>query len=258
MDFGIVSEVLIMIQIKNLYKSFDDQKVLEGVSLEIPTGTITVILGRSGGGKSVLMKHIIGLLHADAGQVLVDGTDLMKLSDTNLNEFRKRFGMLFQNAALFDSLNVFDNVAFPLREHSKLSEEEIAKVVREKLDLVGLKKVDYKMSSELSGGMRKRVGLARAIALSPKILLYDEPTTGLDPLMTDSVNQLILETQRNLHVTSVIISHDIESTFALADKVAMLHEGKIVEQGPPSQFRKSENPFVRQFIEGRSETKVLN
>lgn len=246
-----------MIQIKNLYKSFGDQKVLDGVNLDIPTGTITVILGRSGMGKSVLLKHIIGLMHADSGEVKVDGIDLMKLSDSKLNEFRKRFGMLFQNAALFDSFNVFDNVAFPLREHSSLSENEITQVVKEKLALVGLHRVEHKMPSELSGGMRKRVGLARAIALSPKIILYDEPTTGLDPLMTDSVNHLILETQKKLHVTSVVISHDIESTFALADRVAMLHEGKIIEQGAPAQFRKSEHPFVKQFLEGRSEGKVL-
>ena len=212
-----------MIQIKNLHKSFDDQKVLDGVNLEIPSGTITVILGRSGVGKSVLLKHIIGLLHADAGEVKVDGTDLMKLSDADLNEFRKRFGMLFQNAALFDSLNVFDNVAFPLREHTSLSENEIAEIVKEKLALVGLHRINHKMPSELSGGMRKRVGLARAIALSPKIILYDEPTTGLDPLMTDSVNHLILETQKKLHVTSVLIRHDIVSTFFLADRLAMLH-----------------------------------
>lgn len=246
-----------MIQIKDLHKSFGNQKVLDGVNLEIPTGTITVILGRSGCGKSVLMKHMIGLLRADEGHVFVDGSDLMSLSDQSLNEFRKRFGMLFQNAALFDSLNVFDNVAFPLREHSQFSENEIAKIVKEKLDLVGLGGINHKMSSELSGGMRKRVGLARALALSPTIILYDEPTTGLDPLMTDSVNHLILETQRKLHVTSVVISHDIESTFALADKVAMLNEGKIIEQGSPTQFRKSEHPFVKQFLEGRSEGKVL-
>jgi len=246
-----------MIQIKNLHKAFGEQKVLEGVNLEIPTGTITVILGRSGMGKSVLLKHMIGLLRADAGQLIVDGKDLMSLSDVELYECRKRFGMLFQNAALFDSMNAFDNVAFPLREHSSHSEDEIADIVHEKLALVGLKDVDRKMPSELSGGMRKRVGLARAIALSPKIILYDEPTTGLDPLMTDSVNHLILETQKKLHVTSVVISHDIESTFFLADKVAMLHEGKIIEQGPPDQFRKSSHPFVRQFLEGRSEGKVL-
>ncbi len=246
-----------MIQINNLHKSFGEQKVLDGVNLEIPTGTITVILGRSGMGKSVLLKHMIGLLHADEGEVKVDGTDIMSLPDSDLYEFRKRFGMLFQNAALFDSLNVFDNVAFPLREHTKYTESEIAKIVQEKLALVGLFRIDHKMPSELSGGMRKRVGLARAIALSPKIILYDEPTTGLDPLMTDSVNRLILETQQKLHITSVVISHDIESTFFLADRVAMLHEGKIVEQSSPTQFRKSAHPFVKQFLEGRSEGKVF-
>lgn len=246
-----------MIQIKNLHKSFGEQKVLDGVNLEIPTGTVTVILGRSGAGKSVLLKHLIGLMLADSGEVRVDGTDIMSLPDGELYEFRKRFGMLFQNAALFDSLNVFDNVAFPLREHTPHSENEIADIVQEKLALVGLYKVAYKMPSELSGGMKKRVGLARAIALSPQIILYDEPTTGLDPLMTDSVNRLILETQKKLHVTSVVISHDIQSTFFLADRVAMLHEGKIVEQSSPAQFRNSSHPFVKQFLEGRSEAKVL-
>lgn len=246
-----------MIQIKNLHKSFGEQKVLDGVNLDIPEGSITVILGRSGAGKSVLLKHMIGLLKADSGQVLIDQKDLTKLSDFDLYECRKKFGMLFQNGALFDSLNVFENVAFPLKEHTQLSDEEIAAVVQEKLQLVGLSKVDHKMPSELSGGMRKRVGLARAIALSPEIILYDEPTTGLDPLMTDSVNHLILETQKKLNVTSVVISHDIESTFFLADKVAMLYEGKIIEQSSPEQFRKSAHPFVKQFLEGKSEGKVI-
>ncbi len=246
-----------MIQIKNLHKTFGTQKVLDGVNLDIPEGSVTVILGRSGAGKSVLLKHIIGLVHADSGQVLIDNKDLMSMSDFDLYECRKKFGMLFQNGALFDSLNVFENVAFPLREHTELSEQEIAEVVKEKLALVGLSKVDHKMPSELSGGMRKRVGLARAIALSPKIILYDEPTTGLDPLMTDSVNHLILETQKKLNVTSVVISHDIESTFFLADKIAMLYEGKIIEQSPPDQFRKSAHPFVKQFLEGKSEGKVI-
>lgn len=246
-----------MIQLKNLHKNFAGQKVLDGVNLDIPEGTITVILGRSGTGKSVLLKHIIGLLRADSGQVLIDNKDLMNMSDFELYECRKKFGMLFQNAALFDSLNVFENVAFPLREHSKFSEAEIADLVKEKLALVGLFNVDHKMPSELSGGMRKRVGLARAIALSPKIILYDEPTTGLDPLMTDSVNHLILETQKKLNVTSVVISHDIESTFFLADKIAMLYEGKIIEQSPPDEFRKSTHPFVKQFLAGKSEGKVI-
>jgi phospholipid/cholesterol/gamma-HCH transport system ATP-binding protein len=246
-----------MIQLINLHKSFGPQKVLDGVNLEIPEGSITVILGRSGEGKSVLIKHIIGLLTADSGQVVVDGIDIMKLKPADLNEFRKRFGMLFQNGALFDSLNVQDNVAFPLKEHTRLSKEEIDRIVEEKLALVGLRGIGHKMPAELSGGMRKRVGLARAIALSPQIILYDEPTTGLDPIMTDSVNNLILETQKKLHVTSVVISHDIESTFRVAGKVAMLHDGKIIAEGPPEKFKQSEHPFVRQFLEGKSGSEVV-
>jgi phospholipid/cholesterol/gamma-HCH transport system ATP-binding protein len=241
-----------MIQLINLYKSFNSHAVLRGVNLEIPSGGITVILGPSGEGKSVLLKHIIGLIRPDSGRVVVDGTDLAKLSDQELNEFRKRFGMLFQGAALFDSLTVEENVAFPLREHTMLPPDEIARKVREKLTLVGLEKAAGKMPSELSGGMRKRVGLARAIALEPKIILYDEPTTGLDPLMTEAINQLIVEMQKKLHVTSVVISHDVESTFEMADGVAMIHDGKIIERGTPEEFRKSAHPFVRKFLERSS------
>lgn len=237
-----------MIQLIDLHKSFNAHPVLRGVSLEIPAGKITVILGPSGEGKSVLLKHIIGLVRPDSGKVVVDGTDLSKLSDQELNEFRKRFGMLFQGAALFDSLTVEENIAFPLKEHTKLPLDEIAKKVREKLALVGLEKAIGKMPSELSGGMRKRVGLARAIALEPKIILYDEPTTGLDPLMTEAINQLIIEMQKKLHVTSVVISHDIESTFEMADGVAMIHDGKIVERGTPEEFRRSAHPFVQEFL----------
>ncbi len=245
-----------MIQIKNLHKSFGSQKVLDGLSLEIPPESVTVILGRSGEGKSVLLKHMIGLLHADEGQVIIDGVDLMQLEEADLNNFRKRFGMLFQNAALFDSLTVHQNVAFPLVEHTDYGDDDIDRIVKEKLALVGLKNIEHKIPSELSGGMRKRVGLARALALSPKILLYDEPTTGLDPIMTDSVDNLILETRKKLRVTSVVISHDLKATFRIADKIAMLHDGKIVEEGTPEEFRKSQHPFVRQFLEGRSEGAV--
>jgi len=245
------------IRLVKVHKSFGTQKVLDGVDLSIPGGSITVILGRSGEGKSVLLKHLIGLLKADQGQVFVDGIDITPMGPHDLNELRRRFGMLFQNGALFDSLNVFENVAFPLKEHSRLSRSEIEKTVIEKLALVGLKDVGKKMPAELSGGMRKRVGLARAIALSPEIILYDEPTTGLDPLMTDSVNNLILEMQKKLKVTSVVISHDIESTFQLADKIAMLHDGKIIEEGPPETFKKTQHPFVKKFLEGRSENEVI-
>ncbi len=241
-----------MIRFINVHKAFNSHPVLKGVDLEIPTGKLVVILGPSGEGKSVMLKHIIGLVRPDRGDVIVDGTDLSKLSDQELNEFRKRFGMLFQSAALFDSMTVEENVAFPLKEHTKLSPSEIETKVREKLSLVGLSKAIGKMPSELSGGMRKRVGLARAIALEPKIILYDEPTTGLDPLMTEAINLLIADMQKKLQVTSVIISHDVESTFEIADLVAMLHEGKIIAQGTPQEFKRSDHPFVRKFLE-RSE-----
>lgn len=241
-----------MIQFNSINKSFGSQRVLEGLNLTIPKGKITVIIGRSGEGKSVLLKHIMRLVEPDAGSVHVDGTDLSSLGERAMNEFRKKFGMLFQNAALFDSLNVYDNVAFPLREHTTMVSGAVKKRVHEVLELVGLKDVDFKMPSELSGGMRKRVGLARAIALTPQILLYDEPTTGLDPIMTDAIDQLIAGTQKSLGLTSVVISHDIKATFAIADKVAILHEGKILLEGGEAEFRNSKNPFIQNFLEGRA------
>lgn len=237
-----------MIQIIDLHKSFAGQPVLRGVNLTIRSGEVTVILGASGQGKTVLLKHMIGHLRPDSGRVLVDGVDITNLEDTTLNEVRKCFGMLFQSGALFDSLNVEENVAFPLKEHTDLSAEVIGRKVREKLKLVGLERVEQKMPSELSGGMRKRVGLARAIALEPKIILYDEPTTGLDPISTAAINHLIVEMQKKLRVTSVIISHDIESTFEIADHVAMLYQGMIVEEGNAEKFRASAHPYVREFL----------
>ncbi|MBI2338786.1 MAG: ABC transporter ATP-binding protein [Deltaproteobacteria bacterium] len=241
-----------MIELKNIHKSFGANKVLNGLNLTIPDGKITVILGRSGEGKSVLLKHIIGLLRPDKGHVVIYGTDLARLDDYALKEFRKKFGMLFQNAALFDSLNVFDNVAFPLREHTQMTAHQVHNRVHEVLSLVGLKNIDDKMPSELSGGMRKRVGLARAIALLPQILLYDEPTTGLDPIMTDAIDQLIINTQKQLGITSVVISHDIEASFRIADKIAMIHEGVILVEGTKEAFEKSKHPFVKQFLEGKA------
>lgn len=238
-----------MIRFEDVHKSFNGNAVLKGLSVELPKGKISVILGPSGEGKSVLLKHMIGLILPDKGRVVVEGTDLSTLDARGLNEFRKKFGMLFQNAALFDSFNVEDNVAFPLREHTDLSEAEITKRVNEKLALVGLEGASAKMPSELSGGMRKRVGLARAIALEPAIILYDEPTTGLDPLMTDTINRLIVATHHKTNVTSVIISHDIEATFQVADFVAMLQGGVIIEKGDPAAFQKSRQPFVRKFLE---------
>ncbi|MBU4288536.1 MAG: ABC transporter ATP-binding protein [Proteobacteria bacterium] len=237
-----------MIEIIKINKSFNGQKVLDDLDLNIEPEKITVVIGQSGGGKSVLLKHIIGLIRPDSGQIIVDGVDITNLNDKKLNEVRKKFGMLFQDAALFDSMTVGENIAFPLKEHTRLSIKEINKVVDDKLNLVGLENVTHKMPSELSGGMRKRVGLARAIALDPKIVLFDEPTTGLDPIMRESVDELIVATQKRTKATFVVISHDIESTFVIAHKVAMLYQGRIVAVGTPDEIRSSNNPFVRRFI----------
>ncbi|MDD5712995.1 MAG: ABC transporter ATP-binding protein [Smithellaceae bacterium] len=242
-----------MIRLIEVHKSFGPQKVLDGLNLEIERGKTTVIIGRSGGGKSVLLKHVIGLLKPDSGQVLIDGVDITKLNDRELNEIRKKFGMLFQEAALFDSMTVGENVAFPLREHTKMKEDEIRDTVAERLRVVGLKGVETKMPSELSGGMRKRVGLARAIALRPQIVLFDEPTTGLDPVMTEAVNQLIMDTQRSFDLTCVVISHDVQSIFRIGQKIAMLHEGRIIACGTPDVIETSDNPVIRQFLAGSIE-----
>lgn len=247
-----------MIELKNLHKRFGSLRVLNGLNLEIPKGKITVIIGRSGEGKSVLLKHLMGLMKADSGQVVVEGQSVFDMDDQKLNDFRKNFGMLFQHAALFDSMTVSENISFPLKEHSQLSDFKIKERVNDLISAVGLKKsVLPKYPSELSGGMRKRVGLARAIALKPKILLYDEPTTGLDPVMTDVVDHLILNTQRKLGITSVVISHDIKATFAIADKIAMLHEGKILLEGPPSDFKKTDNQIVQHFLQGKANEEQL-
>jgi len=237
-----------MIEIIKISKSFNSQKVLDDLDLNIDPGKITVIIGQSGGGKSVLLKHIIGLIRPDSGQIIIDGIDITNLNDKKLNEVRKKFGMLFQDAALFNSMTVGENVAFPLNEHKRLSRKEINKIVDDKLNLVGLENVTHKMPSELSGGMRKRAGLARAIALDPKIVLFDEPTTGLDPIMRESIDKLIVATQERTKATFVVISHDIESTFTIAHKVAMLYQGKIVAVGTPDEIRSSNNSFVRRFI----------
>jgi phospholipid/cholesterol/gamma-HCH transport system ATP-binding protein len=242
-----------IIELRGVYKSFGAQAVLRGVDLAVPTGRITVIIGRSGSGKSVMLKHMIGLIKPDRGQVLVAGEDLAAMDDRQLNRVRRRFGMLFQDAALFDSMTVFDNVAFPLREHTRLGKEEIRRIVRQKLELVGLKGVEYKMPNQLSGGMRKRVGLARAIALDPEIILFDEPTTGLDPPLADAINDLIIDTQRRLGVTAVVISHDIAGAYKVGHKIAMLYQGRIIAQGTPEQIQNCDDPVVQQFIHGRSQ-----
>lgn len=237
------------ITLENISKSFGEQKVLDGLNLTLESKKITFIIGQSGGGKSVLLKHIIGLVKPDSGRVLVDDTDISSLDEAGMNEIRKNFGMLFQDAALFDSMTVGENVAFPLNEHRRLSKKEVQQIVMEKLLQVGLTGVTQKMPSELSGGMRKRVGLARALALDPKIILFDEPTTGLDPIMCDAIDQLIVETQKNTGATCVVISHDIDSTFKIAHKVAMLYNGKIIAYGSPEDIRNSSNPVLNQFVE---------
>lgn len=242
-----------MIELVDVHKSFNNQKVLDGVNLSIEAEKITVIIGRSGGGKSVLLKHIIGLIKPDRGRILIDGVDITRLNDRQLNEVRKFFGMLFQDAALFDSMSVGENVAFPLKEHTLLQSKIISELVEQKLRQVGLRNVSHKLPSELSGGMRKRAGLARAIALDPKIILFDEPTTGLDPIMADAIDTLIVETQKQTGATCVVISHDIRATFKIAHKIAMLYNGKIIETGTPDAMRSSDNPIVRQFIQGISE-----
>jgi len=239
-----------IIEIKDLHKSFGSHKVLTGITLSVPAGSTLVILGGSGSGKTVLMKHMIGLLKPDSGQVIVDGEDIVPMGAEQLEQLRRKFGMVFQAAALFDSMTVYENVSFPLREHRKdLSEDQMRALVREKLSIVGLKNVEEKYPSDLSGGMRKRVGLARAIVLDPKIVLYDEPTTGLDPITTDYVDEMILDAKKQLGVTSVVISHDIASAFKVADNIAFLYQGVIVDQGHPSKLRHSEHPGVKLFLQ---------
>lgn len=238
-----------MIEINDVHKSFDGQAVLKALNLKIQAGEITVIIGPSGSGKTVLLRHIIGLLKPDRGRIVVEGVDIGKLAGSELNDFRRRFGMLFQSAALFDSMNVFDNVAFPLIEGYRGKElPDVARVVGEKLRMVGLSGIGHKMPFDLSGGMRKRVGLARAIVLEPAIILYDEPTTGLDPIMTLAIDNLILSMQQELGVTSVVISHDIDSAFRIADKIAMIHDGRIIEYAGSEEFRRSSNPVVVDFL----------
>jgi phospholipid/cholesterol/gamma-HCH transport system ATP-binding protein len=239
------------ITLKQISKSFGQQKVLDQLDLTLESKKITCIIGRSGGGKSVLLKHIIGLVKPDTGQIFVDDIDISTLNESELNEIRKNFGMLFQDAALFDSMTVGENVAFPLKEHRRLPKKEMEQIITDKLLQVGLTGVTEKMPSELSGGMRKRVGLARALALDPKIILFDEPTTGLDPIMCDAIDRLIVETQQNTGSTCVVISHDIESTFKIAHRIAMLYKGKIIAYGSPEDIQSSSNPVLKQFIEGK-------
>lgn len=239
-----------MIRLSNVHKSFGAQTVLNGLDLEIPAGQITAIIGPSGEGKSVLIKHMIGLLQPDSGQIEVDGESIVGIRRSKLNQIREKFGMLFQNAALFDSMNVFENVAFPLQEKTKLSKEEIRVRVLAALEDVGLKNVGHKFTDELSGGMKKRVGLARAVLLNPKIILFDEPTTGLDPIIKRAIHQLIKDTHAKFGFTAVIVSHEIPEIFDIAQNVAMLYQGKILQFGSADEIINSTHPVVKQFISG--------
>ena len=239
-----------MIEVINVHKSFGDLPVLRGVNLSVEKGESMTVIGGSGSGKSVLIKHIIGLLFPDKGRIIIDGQVLNNLDEYSLNELRKKFGMLFQMAALFDSLSVWENVGFSLKQHTKLSDSEIRKIATEKLALVGLKDVEDKMPAELSGGMKKRVGLARAICMDAEIILYDEPTTGLDPITADAINDLIVDLRKKLGVTSVAITHDMHSAYKISDRIAMLYKGEILEIGTPDQIRNTTSPIVHQFITG--------
>lgn len=242
-----------MIKIRDLKIKLGKKQVLNGVDLDIPTGKTVVVMGRSGTGKSVLFKNIIGLMHPDSGSIEVDGQEVVGLPEKQLNEVRKRFGVLFQSGALFDSMTVGENVGLPLREHTKLSNAEIAKRVTERLEWVGLQGVEAMKPASLSGGMRKRVGLARAIAMDPAYILYDEPTTGLDPIMSDVINRLIRSLQQRIGVTSIVVTHDMNSAYHVGDELAMLHEGRVVFTGTPDEARSTSDPMVHQFIEGSSE-----
>jgi phospholipid/cholesterol/gamma-HCH transport system ATP-binding protein len=239
-----------MIKVERLTKSFGRQEVLRGLDLEVPTGSITVIIGRSGGGKSVLLKHLLGLLRPDAGRVLVDGAEITRLRGAALDEVRRRYGVVFQGGALFDSMSCADNVAFPLREKLRVPRPEVAKRVEAALAQVGLEGMGAKNPAEVSGGMRKRVAIARALVTEPEVVFFDEPTTGLDPVLVNTIHHLILDLHRRYRFTAVMVSHEIPEIFEIADTVAVLHDGRIVEVGTPAAIQASANRVVRQFIQG--------
>ncbi len=245
-----------MIKIHNLHKNFDSKVVLRGVFLEVHDGERLVIIGRSGCGKSVLLKHILNLMEPDEGYILVDNIAIKKVGQADLFFLRKQFGFLFQSAALFDSMTVEDNIALPLREHATISESEVKSKVAEKLELVGLPGIQNLKPAELSGGMKKRVGLARAIIMDPKYILYDEPTTGLDPIMAANIDKLIIELSNNLNITSIIVTHDMQSVSKIADRVVMLHRGQIIFGGSVEELHHTDNEVVHQFVHAEAEGPV--
>jgi len=241
-----------LIRIRNLHKRLGRQHVLRGFDLDVTAGETLVVLGRSGGGKSVLLKHIIGLMKPTSGEVFVEGENITGLSERKLAAIRKKIAILFQSAALFDSMNVAENISFPLVEAGEINPRVLEQKVAEALEMVDLAGEQKKMPENLSGGMRKRVGLARAIVGKPECILYDEPTTGLDPIVADSINRLIRRLQKRLGVTSIVVTHDMKSAFHVADQVAYLHEGRVYFKGTPDELRASDDPLIQDFIEGRS------
>jgi phospholipid/cholesterol/gamma-HCH transport system ATP-binding protein len=245
-----------MIQVIDVHRSFGSQQVLRGINLRVQKGEILAIIGRSGSGKTVLLRLIIGLVRPNRGQILIEGTDITQLSGRRLDRVRERFGMLFQGGALFDSMTVFDNVAFPLREKTDLPPSEIAAQVQKMLENVGLGEMGYKFPAELSGGMKKRTALARALVTNPSSILFDEPTTGLDPILVHAIHQLIQETHDTFGYTAVIVSHEIPEVFDIATRVAVIHEGRIIAEGTPEMILKSPDPFIQQFISGSLEGPV--
>lgn len=249
---------MMKIRIVDLYKSFGKNAVLQGLDLEVERGETLVIIGQSGSGKSILIKHLIGLIMPDKGKIYVDGVEITRLTEDERYRIRRKFAMLFQGAALFDSLTVLQNVSFGLERYTDLSRKKINETARQSLLRVGLRGVENLMPHELSGGMRKRVGLARAIAYKPEIILYDEPSTGIDPIRADAINDLIIQMKKDLKMTSLVITHDMVSTYKVADRVAMLYQGKIIVTGTPEEIRNSDNPVVQQFITGAAEGPIEN
>ncbi len=246
-----------MIKIVDLHSWLGNQKVLDGVNLEIKKGEVLALIGKSGVGKSVLLKHIVGLMKGVKGNIYINGEDITKCKGRKLEKLREKFGFLFQGGALFDSYTVYDNVAFPLREKTKLPEDKIRERVLYELEQVGLKGMEHKYPAELSGGMKKRASLARCMVTDPEIMFFDEPTTGLDPLTANAINELIKRTYDRIHFTGIIVSHEIPEIFNLVHKVAMLHEGKIIAHGTPAEMIRSDNPIVREFIQAGIESGKL-
>jgi phospholipid/cholesterol/gamma-HCH transport system ATP-binding protein len=244
----------LFVEFRDVNKAYGNKQVLRGADLKVYRGEVLVILGGSGSGKSVTLRHMLGLEAPDSGRVIVEDEDITDHPEEELYRVRKKFGMLFQSGALFDSMNVFENVAFPLREHAEMSEEEIARAVKEKLGLVNLPNTEQLMPVDLSGGMRKRVGLARSIVLDPKMILYDEPTTGLDPITSQKINELIIDLQSKLNVTSVVVTHDIQSAFSVGDRIAFLNKGVFEWVGTMEEARVSEHPVLREFLKASAVT----